>query len=55
MHRANTLIVDEERRKIEKKMRVALGIGGYPEWALKEGELRGKRQLRKRNRKVQIR
>lgn len=47
VHKKDTLIVDEERRRIQKEMvRVTLEICGYPEWAMKEGELRGKRQLR---------
>ena len=50
MHRADTLIADKERRKIEM-VRAALRICAYPEWALKEGELRGKRQLRKEEEK----
>ena len=42
MHRADTLIADEERRGIEKeKVRGALVIYRYPEWALKEEDLRG--------------
>ena len=46
--RADTLIAVEKRRKIEKeKVRTALRICRYPEWALKEEELRGKRQLMK--------
>ena len=47
MHKADTLIADEKRRKIENKVRVALRTSGYPEWALKEEELRRKRKLRK--------
>ena len=40
MHRVDTLIADEERRKIEMgKVRVALRTFGYLEWALKEGEV----------------
>mgnify|MGYP001824971233 CR=1 FL=1 len=47
MHRAETLIRDEERRKVEKeKVKEALRHCGYPEWALKEGESRSKRQQR---------
>ena len=45
MKRANTLITDEERQKIEKEMvRATLRICGYLDWALKEGKLRRKRQ-----------
>ena len=45
MHRASTLIRDEERRKAEKeKVKDALRHCGYPEWALREGESRSKRQ-----------
>ena len=51
MHWADTLIADEERRKIEKKVRVAWRTLGYLEWVLKEGELRGKRQMRKEQEK----
>ena len=48
MHRAETLIKDEDLRKIEKdKIKNALRVCGYPEWALKEGELRGKKQASK--------
>ena len=44
---ADTLIADEEKWKIEKeKVTAALRLCGYPKWALKRGELRGKRQLR---------
>ena len=50
MPRADTHIADEDRRKIEK-VRVALRISRYPEWALKDEELRGKRQLRKEEEK----
>ena len=47
MHRADTLIADEEKWKIEKeKVTEALRICGYPECALKKGELLRKRQLR---------
>ena len=47
-YRADTFIAGEERRRIKKeKVKVAFRICGYPEWALKEGELRGKRQLMK--------
>ena len=53
MHMADTLIEDEERR-IEETVRAALRICGYPEWALKEGELRGKRQLRKAEKKQKV-
>ena len=43
IHRANTLIADEDLRKVEvKKVKDALRVCGYPEWALKEGELQGK-------------
>ena len=52
MYRADILITDEERWKIEKeKVRAVLRMCGDPEWALKEGELRGKRQLRKEQEK----
>ena len=48
MHRAETLIAHEERRKIEKeKVRAPLKICVYPERALKGGKQRGKRQFRK--------
>ena len=47
MHTADTLIADEERKKIKKeKVRAALRICGYAECDPKEGELRGKRYLR---------
>ena len=52
IHRVNTLIADEERWKIKNEnVRVALRTCGYPGWALKEDELRGKRQLRKEKEK----
>ena len=36
MHRAETLIMDEEHRKVEKeKVKEALRHCGYPEWALR--------------------
>ena len=39
MHRANTLITDDKLRSAEKeKIRKALRLCGYPEWALAEGE-----------------
>ena len=48
MNRADTLIADDKLRKQEKeKVRVALRTCGYPEWALKEGELEGKRDRKK--------
>ena len=48
MYQADTLIADEGRRGREKEeVREALRICGYPEWALKEGEHRGKTMLKK--------
>ena len=47
MHRADTLITEEERRKVKEKVRVALRNGGYLESVLKEIELVGMRQFRK--------
>ena len=45
MHRANTLITDEDRKKREKeKIKNALRLCGYPEWALKEGEHQGEKK-----------
>ena len=39
MHRANTLISDKKLQAAEKeKIRNALRLCGYPEWALHEGE-----------------
>ena len=47
MHRADTLIAEDERRRMEKeKVRVEVRICWYPGWARKEGDLRWKRQLR---------
>ena len=44
MHRADTLIADHEKRKIEKdKIKTALRTCGYPEWALREGAVKGRR------------
>ena len=49
MHRANTLLKDEDRRKVEKeKVRAALRLCGYLEWALKEGEMKGKKKEKKK-------
>ena len=39
-------LTEEERRKVGDKMRVAFHSYGYPEWALKRGNLVGKRQVR---------
>ena len=48
MHRAEIVISDEGRVKIEKEnVRVALRNCGYPDSALKEGEQLGKREMRK--------
>jgi len=45
MNRANTLIKDEHFRRIEKeKVKVALRRCGYPEWALKEGDIQSKKK-----------
>ena len=45
MHRADTIISDNNLKKVEKeKIRTALRNCGYPEWALKEGEQRGKKR-----------
>ena len=45
MNRANTLIKDEQLRKVEKdKVKVALRRCGYPEWALKEGDVQSKKR-----------
>ena len=47
MNQADTLISYEDRRESEKeKVRQALRNCGYPDWALKEGEQRGKTKLR---------
>ena len=52
MGRTDTLIADVARREIEKdKVTVALRHCGYPECALKEGKLLGKKQLRKEEEK----
>lgn len=48
MHRADTLIADDTLRKEEKeKVKTALRACGYPEWALKEGDLKGKKEKKK--------
>ena len=48
MHRAETLIAHEERRKIEKeKVKAPLEICAYLKRTLKGGKQRGKRQFRK--------
>ena len=45
MHRADIIISDNNLKKVEKeKIRTALRNCGYPEWALKEGEQRGKKR-----------
>ena len=45
MHRADTIISDNNLKKVEKeKIRTALRNCGYPEWALKEGEQQGKKR-----------
>ena len=45
MHRADTIISDNNLKKVEKeKIRTALRNCGHPEWALKEGEQRGKKR-----------
>ena len=54
MHRVDNLILDEERRRIEKeKVRGVLMICGYSKWGLKDGQLRGKRELRKEEEAIQ--
>ena len=43
MHRADTLVADEKKNRREKeKIKCDLRQCGYPEWALREGELKGK-------------
>ena len=55
MHRADTLIKDEELRKKEKdNIRKALRDCLYPEWALKKGEDLGKKEKKQNDKKDEV-
>lgn len=54
MYRANTLVTDEQLRKQEKeKIKSALRLCRYPEWALNEGEQLGKKAKKDKKKEME--